>query len=155
MEQRMSNANNALRQSALVMKIIGWGLILGLTLAAFLYSPGFLWGRLPAGFPQLGPAHPESPYDAFHPYIFMIAVLYLAWAILMIRGAKDPKANAALFDFGILANLFHALLMIPQAFIYPNEHAHFWADIPLLLLVCVILWIYHPNRVAAEVSTAL
>ena len=78
----------------------------------------------------------------------MIAVLYLAWAILMIRGARDPKANAALFDFGILANLLHALLMIPQAFIYPNEHAHMWADVPMLLAVCLILWIYHPNRVA-------
>ena len=148
----MSSSNNGLRQSALVMRIMGWGLIVGLTLAAFAYSPGFLWGKLPAGFPQIGPAHPESPYDAFHPYIFMIAVLYLAWAILMIRGAKDPKANAALFDYGILANLFHALLMIPQAFIYPNEHAHLWADVPMLLAVCLILWIYHPNRLAPELS---
>jgi hypothetical protein len=65
-------------------------------------------------------------------------------------GAKDPKANAALFDYGILANLFHGLLMIPQAFIYPNEHAHLWADVPLAFAVCVILWIRHPNRVAPE-----
>jgi hypothetical protein len=148
----MNSADKGLPQSALVMKIMGWGLIVALALAAFVYSPGFLWGRLPAGFPQIGPAHPESPYDALHPYIFMIAVLYLAWAILMIRGAKDPRANAALFDYGILANLLHALIMVPQAFIYPNEHAHFWADIPMLLAVCVILWIYHPNRVAPEIA---
>jgi hypothetical protein len=78
----------------------------------------------------------------------MIIVLYMAWGILMVRGAKDPKANAALFDYGILANVMHALLMIPQSFIYPNEHAHLWADIPLLLAVAAILWIYHPNRVS-------
>ena len=42
----MSTANNALQQSALMMKIMGSGLILGPILAAFLYSPGFLWGRL-------------------------------------------------------------------------------------------------------------
>jgi hydrogenase/urease accessory protein HupE len=76
---RMNNTNKGLAQSALVMKIIGWGLIVSLALAAFIYSPGFLWGMLPAGFPQIGPAHPESPYDALHPYILMIAVLYLAW----------------------------------------------------------------------------
>jgi len=84
----------------------------------------------------------------------MVAVLYLAWAILLIRGAKDPRANAALFDYGILANVLHASLMIPQAFIYPNEHAHMWADVPLLLAVSLILWIYHPNRVAPEYSRA-
>jgi hypothetical protein len=148
----MNNTNNGLGQSALVMRLIGWGLIVSLALAAFVYSPGFLWGSLPPWFPQCGPAHPPSPYDALHPYILMIAVLYLAWAILMIRGAKDPKANAALFDYGILANLLHGLIMIPQAFIYPNEHAHLWADIPLLFVVCAILWIWHPNRLAPEIS---
>ena len=101
----MNNANKGLEQSALVMRLLGWVLIIGMALAVFVYSPGFLWGMLPAGFPQIGPAHPESPYDALHPYILMLAVVYLAWAILMIRGASDPKANAALFDFGILANL--------------------------------------------------
>jgi hypothetical protein len=84
----------------------------------------------------------------------MILSIYVAYGILLIRGAKDPKANAALFDFGILANLFHAVLMIPMAFIYPNEHAHLWADIPMLLGVCLILWIYHPNRVAPQISRA-
>jgi hypothetical protein len=84
----------------------------------------------------------------------MIIALYMAWGILMVRGAKDPKANAALFDYGILANLFHAVLMIPMAFIYPNEHAHLWADIPVLLAVCLILWVYHPNRVAPETARA-
>ncbi len=144
----MNNANNGLEGSALVMRLVGWGVIIGTALAAFVYSPGFLWGMLPAGFPQIGPAHPESPYDALHPYILMLAVVYLAWAILMVRGARDPKANAALFDFGILANLLHGLVMIPQAFIYPNEHAHLWADIPLLFVVCAVLWIWHPNRLA-------
>ena len=87
----MNNVNKGLGHSALVMRLLGWCLIIGMALAAFVYSPGFLWGMLPAGFPQIGPAHPESPYDALHPYIFMMATLYLAWAILMIRGARDQK----------------------------------------------------------------
>ena len=149
----MNGITKGLRQSALVMRILGWGLI-GATLIAVIYPAGFLWGSNPAVFPFLGWQHPASPYDGLHPYLFMIAVLYLAWAILMIRGAKQPRANAALFDFGILANLLHGLIMVPQAFIYPNEHAHLWADIPILFAVCVILWIYHPNRVSAEISTA-
>ena len=110
------------------------------------YAPGFFWGELPPGFPLCGPPHPPSPYNGAHPYIFMIFSLYIAWAILLIRGAKDPKAAASLFDWGILANVLHASLMVYQAFTYPNEHAHLWADIPLLFAVSAVLWYWHPNR---------
>ena len=44
----------------------------------------------------------------------------------------------------------HALLMVYQAFAYPNEHAHMWADIPLLLGLSVAMWYWHPNRVREE-----
>ena len=150
----MSDAIKGLQHLALVMKITGWGLMVGLALGAVVYAPGFMWGSHPAGFPLIGPAHPESPYNGLHPYVLMMGVLYLAWAILVIRGAKHPKANAALFDYGILANLLHGLVMIPQAFIYPGEHAHLWADVPQLLAVSTILWVWHPNRVAPETSRA-
>jgi hypothetical protein len=85
----------------------------------------------------------------------MIVVLYYAWAFLMIRGAKDPRANAALFDFGILANLLHGGLMIPQAFLYPEEIAHLWADVPVLLALSAACWYWHPNRVAPETLNAI
>jgi hypothetical protein len=38
--------------------------------------------------------------------------------------------------------------MVPQAFHYPNEHAHFWADIPALAVIAAVCWIWHPNRAA-------
>ncbi len=97
-----------LRKSALVMRIVGWSLIPALLLGFVLYTPGFTWGTLPEGIP-LGPAHPPSTYDGLHPYVFMLVALYAGWAILLIRGARDPRANAALFDWGILANLLHGL----------------------------------------------
>jgi hypothetical protein len=94
----MNELNQHLRTSALVMKLVGWGIIFGAPVAILAYSPGFVWGELPPGFPLLGPAHPASPYAGAHPYLFMILSLYLAWAILLVRGAKDPKAAASLFD---------------------------------------------------------
>ena len=142
----MNEPSQPLRASALVMKLVGWGTILGGPIAVLAYAPGFFWGELPHGFPLLGPAHPPSPYAGAHPYIFMIFALYIAWAILLIRGAKDPKAAASLFDWGILANLMHGLLMVYQAFAYPNEHAHLWADIPLLFAISAAMWFWHPNR---------
>src|SRR5580700_1900985 len=105
----MNTTTKSPRQSALVMTILGWAMI-ALPLALPLYPAGFLWGSNSAEFPAVVP-HPESPLHGLHPYLFMIVVLYMACGILMVRGAKDPKANAALFDYGILANVMHALLM--------------------------------------------
>ncbi|MBK9520050.1 MAG: hypothetical protein IPO13_00125 [Rhodocyclaceae bacterium] len=143
----MDTINNRAQQAGTVMKLIGWGL-LALPAMLLIYPPGFLWGAVSPEmcFVEIGPSHPPSPYDALHPYIFMLIALYVALGILFIRGAKDPKANAALFDFGILSSVLHAGVMIPQSFYYPNEHAHMWADVPLLLAVTVVLWIWHPTR---------
>ncbi len=135
-----------LRKSALVMRIVGWVLVPGLIVGFVGYAPGFAWGTLPEGM-AIGPAHPHSPFDGLHPYAYMLVALYAAWAILLIRGARDPRANTALFDWGILANLLHGVVMIPQAFLYPNEHAHLWADIPVTFVLVAVLWIWHPNRV--------
>ena len=136
-----------LRNSAVLMRVLGWGLAVGLILMAFIYPPGFLWGAHPDDFFRIGPAHPPSPYDGLHPYFYMIVVLYVAYGILLIRGAKDPLRNVALFDFGILSSVLHALLMVFQSFYYPNEHAHLWADVPLLFVMAVVLWVWYPNRV--------
>ena len=142
----MSDEHQSLRNSALVMRLVGWTLSVGLIALLFVYPPGFLWGVEPESFPHIGPGHPPSPYDGLHPYLFMLGALYVAYGILMIRGARDPKPNAALFDFGILSSVLHGAVMIPQAFYYPNEHAHLWADIPALGVITVLLWVWHPNR---------
>ena len=139
-----------LRASALVMQLVGWGLIAAAPIVALAYAPGFFWGELPQGFPLLGPAHPPSPLHGAHPYLFMLLSLYLAWAILLIRGAKNPVAAASLFDWGILANAMHGSLMAIQAFSYPNEHAHMWADIPMLFALSAVMWYWHPNKVHSK-----
>jgi hypothetical protein len=142
----MNEPNQHLRTSALVMRVVGWGMIVGGPILLIAYPPGMVWGELPAGFPLLGPPHPVSPYDGMHPYLFMIYSLYMAWSILLIRGAHDPKAAASLFDWGILANLLHGALMSVQAFIAPNELAHLWTDVPLLFALSAVMWWWHPNR---------
>jgi hypothetical protein len=142
----MNEPNQHVRKSALVMRVVGWGLIVGGPILLIAYPPGMMWGELPAGVDLLGPPHPPSPYHGLHPYLYMIFVLYVAWAILLIRGAKDPKAAASLFDWGILANLLHGGLMLVQAFIEPNEHAHLWTDVPLLFALSAVMWWWHPNR---------
>lgn len=148
----MKEQTKHIQASALVMRLLGWGFLIGGPLVALLYAPGFFWGELPSGFPLLGPSHAPSHLHGAHPYLFMMFSLYAAWAILLIRGAKDPRAAASLFDWGILANLLHGSLMIVQAFIYPNELAHLWADVPMLFAISAVMWNWHPNRAIKKTS---
>jgi hypothetical protein len=76
----------------------------------------------------------------------MLLAMYVAWAILMIRGARDPLAHRSLVDYGILANGLHGLVMLVQSFWYPHELQHLVADVPAVFLLCVVLWIWHPQR---------
>ncbi len=148
----MKSQEQQLRSAALAMKVIGWFLMLGLPASVLIYPPGILWGSVPLEYclPVIGPDHPASPYNGLHPYFFMVAALYVSYGFLMVRGARDPKRNVALFDFGIVSSIIHGGIMIPQAFIYPNEHAHLWADVPMLFAIAVACWIWYPDRAARE-----
>jgi Family of unknown function (DUF6632) len=126
---------DALAASAAMMRIIGWLAILGLPIGAAVFPSGFLWGT-----------HPDSPYHPLSPYLFMLGALYVAWGILMIRSASAPLANRVIVDFGILANLLHALVMLVQALFYPHEMQHLVGDVPLLFALCAVLWYWHPAR---------
>jgi hypothetical protein len=120
-----------------MMRAVGWFTLVALPFLTFVvYPPGFLWGT-----------HPESPYHPpLSPYFFMLLAMYAAWAILMIRGARDPLAHRSLVDYGILANGLHGLVMLVQSFVYPHELQHLIADVPAVFLLCVVLWIWHPQR---------
>jgi hypothetical protein len=128
---------SSVTQTAAMMRIVGWFTLLVLPLGLVAYPAGFLWGT-----------HPDSPHHPLSPYLFMLLAMYVAWAALMIRGARDPLANRAIVDYGILANALHGLVMLVEAFIYPHELQHLWADVPLLFVLCGVLWWWHPGRAA-------
>ncbi len=132
-----SRAAHTVAHTATMMRILGWSVLLATPLGAVAYPAGFLWGT-----------HAESPYQPFSPYAFMLVAMYVAWGALMIRGARDPLANRAIVDYGILANALHGLVMLVQAFVYPHEHQHLWADVPFLFVICGVLWRWFPGRVA-------
>ena len=142
----MNKQKGRLDQSSRMMRVMGWSFLVSMIPGVMLFPNGFLWGGVPINFPLICFTHDPSPLDGLHPYLFMMASMYVAWCILLIRGASEPMANAALIDFGILSNLLHGIVMIPMAFIYPNESAHLYFDIPLLFGMCGVLWYWHPKR---------
>jgi len=121
-----------------LMRIIGWGLIPAmLILLFFVYPHGFAWGI-------------ESGTQ-YHPYLWMMLMLYIAWCYLLVREAKNPRDAGLLFDWGIIANALHGLLMIGQALMmWEHEMEHMWADIPITLGVVYLLWRFHPRNIASD-----
>lgn len=144
----MQNREQEIKNAGRVMRAVGWLCLAGLPLFAVLYPPGILWGSVAPDvcFPRIGPDHPASPYAGLHPYFYMVAAMYVSYGFLMLRGARRPLRNIALFDYGIAANLLHGAIMIPMAFLYPNEHAHLWTDIPFAALVVVALIKWYPRQ---------
>ena len=120
---------HSLSQSATMMRIVGWVTLVILPAALVAFPSGFLWGTHPAS-----PHHPP-----LSPYLFMLIAMYVAWAILMIRGASDPLGYARIVDYGLLANLLHALVMLVQSFVYEHELMHLVGDVPALFVVCAVL----------------
>jgi hypothetical protein len=123
--------------TALIMRIIGWGFVPAVLAMLVLYPHGFAWGI--------------EEGSQYHPYLWMMLTLYITWCYLLVREAKDPTNAGLLFDFGIIANTLHAVLMVGQAIMmWENEVPHMWADIPILFALVYILWKFHPKRLHGE-----
>jgi len=126
-----------LKASAILMRVIGWGLMPTLFALLYLYPHGFAWGI------ETG--------TVFHPYVWMMLSLYVAWCYLLVKEAKSPGTAGLLFDFGIVSNILHALVMVVLAIMmWEHEMPHMWGDIPLLFAIVFVLWWYHPKRVNVE-----
>ena len=72
----MNELDPHLRASALLMRVVGWGIIVAGPIAALAYAPGFFWGQLPARIPSLRPATSSFAVAGARPYLFMLFSLY-------------------------------------------------------------------------------
>ncbi len=121
--------------TANLMRIVGWGLIPTLLfLLLFAFPDGFAWGI------EAGTQH--------HPYVWMMLTLYVAWCYLLVRESKNPQGAGLLFDWGIIANALHGLLMVGQSLMmWEHEMAHMWGDIPVIFILVFLLSRYHPRNI--------
>lgn len=80
---------------------------LSIYLSVFGFASIFLITTIPIIWGDLLLWHPRNV-----PTEIMIASIYLAMGIIMILIAKKPLVHKSFIDFLILANLFHALVML-------------------------------------------
>jgi hypothetical protein len=78
-------------------------------------------------------------------YLQMICGIYAVLGIYLIGAAKNPGANRSLISFTIWSSVVHAAIMGMQALYDGREHGHLVGDVPALLLVAIVLWLFSPK----------
>ena len=73
----------------------------------------------------------------------MLSGIYLVWAVYVIVASRNPQAWGSFFNFTMVANFVHGLIMVPGAF-EPEYHSKFFTDIPWVWALAAILFFLRP-----------
>lgn len=97
----------------------------------FVYPLGMIW---PSGWVWHGG---EGVY-----YLQMIAGIYAVLGVFLIIAANNPAANRSLISFAAWSSIVHASIMAVQALADKHETGHLLGDVPALVLVAGVLWLF-------------
>ena len=85
-------------------------------------------------------------------YFQMIVGIYFVLGIYLIMAANNPSHHRSLISFTIWSSIVHAGIMAAQAFGDQSERGHLVGDVPALLIVAIVLWIFSPGKGSAAPS---
>lgn len=78
-------------------------------------------------------------------YLQMICGIYAVLGIFLIIAANNPSAHRSLISFTAWSSIVHAAIMAVQASGDAHEHGHLLGDVPALVVVAVVLWVFSPR----------
>lgn len=102
-------------------------------------SMPFAYDIWPAGFRWVHPGM-NTPYE------HMIMAIYLALGISLIQASRDPLRHAIIVDFTIVSSIFHATVMLYDAFVTEGEMTHLVGDVPMMYILAAVAYYFHPRR---------
>lgn len=107
--------------------------VVGLAALA-LYPMSVLW---PAGF--------IWHHGGQSPYFQMIVGIYATLGVFLLIAARAPEKHLSLIWFAVWSSVVHAVIMAVQAITLPNQTAHLYGDVLLLLLAAVVIGVLTPR----------
>ena len=102
-------------------------IVVGVTALA-LYPISVLW---PAGF--------VWHHGGQSPYFQMIVGIYATLGVFLLIAARAPEKHLSLIWFAVWSSVVHAGIMAVQAITLPNQIAHLYGDVLLLLVAAVVI----------------
>jgi hypothetical protein len=124
------------REKLLKIALVAFGAIFFL-----IYPLGLVW---PSGWLWHGG---EGKY-----YLQMICGVYAVLGAFLIAAARKPSEHRSLISFTIWSSVVHAGIMAAQSISDGHETGHLIGDVPALLLVAAVLWLFSPAKQQGSVT---
>lgn len=109
--------------------------------ALALYPMSLVW---PAGF--------IWHHGGQSPYFQMIVGIYATLGVFLLIASRAPEKHLSLIWFAVWSSVVHAAIMAVQAFTLPNQTAHLYGDVLLLLVAAVVIGMLTPRFATAAKS---
>jgi FtsH-binding integral membrane protein len=93
-----------------------------------LYPISVLW---PAGF--------VWHHGGQSPYFQMIVGIYATLGVFLLIAARAPEKHLSLIWFAVWSSVVHAVIMAVQAITLPNQTAHLYGDVLILLIAAAVI----------------
>ena len=135
------NTSTRIRYLALVLRVFGVilvGLFATLFILTAVDSPLVQGGGALAWLRWM-------PFSDSKQVELMLEIVYLVWAVFMIRASANPMKYLSFIDFTAWANAAHGILMVIQTFVLANQWHKLYTDDALTLILASLLFWLRPQ----------
>ena len=126
------------RYLRIALRLVGVAFIVGIYTFVNVWPSGWSW--------HAGQSH-HLPH-----YLQMILGVYATLGVFLLIASRNPLAHLSLVWFTVWSSVVHAGIMAVQALTNPDQIAHLWGDVPVLLVFAAVLAFLTPR---GTVATAL
>jgi len=117
----------------IALRVVGVAFIFGIYTFTLVWPSGWSW--------HVGHHTPH--------YLQMILGVYATLGFFLLLASRKPLAHLSLIWFTVWSSVVHAVIMAAQALANPEDIAHLWGDVPVLLLFAAVLAWLTPRGAAA------
>ena len=134
LEIRNAAEPTRIRYLRIALRVVGVAFIVGIYTFTLVWPSGWSW---------------HTGHHTPH-YLQMILGVYATLGIFLLLASRNPRAHLSLIWFTVWSSVVHAVIMAAQALANPEDIAHLWGDVPVLLLFAAVLALLTPRGAVAS-----
>ena len=123
LERKDHAETTRIRYLRIALRVVGVAFIVGIYTFTLVWPSGWSW---------------HTGHHTPH-YLQMILGVYATLGLFLLLASRKPLAHLSLIWFTVWSSVVHAVIMAAQALANPEDIAHLWGDVPVLLLFAAVL----------------
>jgi len=124
----------------IALRVVGVAFIVGIYTFINVWPSGWSW-------------HTGHSQHLPH-YLQMILGVYATLGVFLLIASRNPLRQLSVIWFTVWSSVVHAAIMAVQALTNPDQIAHLWGDVPVLLIFAAVLAFLTPRGTVATAITA-